>query len=57
MVVYVPPKWRHLMPAKPGSEVATPVSFIDLAPTVLSLAGAAQPKQMRGKPGETVSEK
>ena len=50
MVVYVPPKWRHLMPAKPGSEVATPVSFIDLAPTVLSLAGAAQPKQMRGKP-------
>ncbi|EQB29717.1 sulfatase-like hydrolase/transferase [Sphingobium ummariense] len=50
MVVYVPPKWRHLMPAAPGSEITTPVSFIDLAPTVLSLAGVAQPKQMRGMP-------
>ncbi|HWU03534.1 MAG TPA: sulfatase-like hydrolase/transferase [Novosphingobium sp.] len=50
MVVYVPPKWRHLMPAAPGSEVKTPVSFIDLAPTVLALAGAAQPAQMRGRP-------
>ncbi|MDO7835760.1 sulfatase-like hydrolase/transferase [Sphingobium sp. HBC34] len=50
MVVYVPPKWRHLMPAAPGSEITTPVSFIDLAPTVLSLAGAVQPPQMRGTP-------
>jgi arylsulfatase A-like enzyme len=50
MVVYVPPKWRHLMPAAPGSEVTTPVSFIDLAPTVLALAGATQPAQMRGTP-------
>lgn len=50
MVVYVPPKWRHLMPAAPGSEIATPVSFIDLAPTVLALAGATKPKQMRGTP-------
>lgn len=50
MVVYVPPKWRHLMPAAPGSEITTPVSFIDLAPTVLSIAGVPQPPQMRGKP-------
>jgi arylsulfatase A-like enzyme len=50
MVIYVPPKWRHLMPAAPGCEVKTPVSFIDLAPTVLALAGAAQPAQMRGTP-------
>ena len=50
MVVYVPPKWRHLMPQPPGTEIATPVSFIDLAPTVLALAGVAQPAQMRGKP-------
>lgn len=50
MVVYVPPKWRHLMPAAPGSEIRTPVSLIDLAPTILSLAGAKKPKQMRGTP-------
>ena len=50
MVVYVPPKWRHLMPAAPGSEIKTPVSFIDLAPTVLSLAGVTPPPQMRGTP-------
>ncbi len=50
MVVYVPPRWRDLMPAAPGSEINTPVSYIDLAPTVLALAGAAQPAQMRGRP-------
>lgn len=50
MVVYAPPKWRHLIPAAPGSEIETPVSFIDLAPTVLALAGVRQPPQMRGVP-------
>ncbi|AXB78018.1 sulfatase [Novosphingobium sp. P6W] len=50
MVVYVPPKWQHLMPGRPGSEITSPVSFIDLAPTVLALAGAKQPVQMTGKP-------
>lgn len=50
MVVYVPPRWRHLMPQAPGTEVATPVSFLDLAPTVLAIAGVAQPPQMRGTP-------
>lgn len=50
MVVYVPPKWQHLMPGRPGTEIKSPVSFIDLAPTVLALAGAAQPAQMTGKP-------
>nr|WP_314467119.1 sulfatase [uncultured Novosphingobium sp.] len=49
MVVYVPEKWQHLMPGRPGSEIASPVSFIDLAPTVLALAGTAQPAQMTGK--------
>jgi len=50
LVVHVPPKWRHLAPASPGSEIAAPVSFIDLAPTLLSIAGVPQPSQMRGKP-------
>ncbi|BBC74284.1 sulfatase [Altererythrobacter sp. B11] len=48
MVVRVPEKWRHWMPAGPGSEIAAPVSLIDLAPTLLSLAGISQPPQMRG---------
>lgn len=50
MVVYVPPKWQHLMPASPGTVIEDPVSFIDLAPTVLSIAGLRQPPQMRGRP-------
>ncbi|MCY1672935.1 sulfatase-like hydrolase/transferase [Novosphingobium sp. SL115] len=49
LVARVPAKWAHLSPAKAGSEVRSPVSFIDLAPTVLSLAGAAIPKVMQGK--------
>lgn len=49
MVVYVPPKWRHLMPQASGTEVVAPVTFIDLAPTVLALAGVAQPPQMEGR--------
>jgi arylsulfatase A-like enzyme len=50
MVVYVPPKWQHLMPGRPGTEITSPVSFIDLAPTVLAIAGAKQPPQMTGQP-------
>ena len=46
--VYVPPKWQHLCPVAPGSDVRTPVSFIDLAPTLLSLAGIRRPPQMQG---------
>ncbi|MFX4088655.1 sulfatase-like hydrolase/transferase [Sphingobium yanoikuyae] len=48
MVIHVPEKWRHLSPAAPGSEIAAPVTFIDLAPTVLSLAGIARPDHMQG---------
>lgn len=48
LVVHVPDKWRHLAPAAPGTEIASPVSFIDLAPTLLSLAGARKPATMQG---------
>lgn len=50
LVIHVPPKWRHWMPAPPGSEITSPVSFIDLAPTLLSIAQVPQPGHMPGKP-------
>lgn len=48
MIVRIPEKWRHLAPGAPGREVLAPVTFIDLAPTVLSLAGIAKPAHMQG---------
>jgi arylsulfatase A-like enzyme len=50
LVVYIPPKWRHLSPHAPGSVVASPVSHISLAPTVVALAGLSIPAQMAGPP-------
>ncbi len=43
LILYFPPKWRHLAPAAPGSRIPDPVSFVDFAPTVLSLAGVPIP--------------
>ncbi|MBM3861591.1 MAG: sulfatase, partial [Verrucomicrobia bacterium] len=49
LVVYYPPKWQHLAPAKPGSRIKDPVHFVDFAPTVLSLAGVKIPGYMQGR--------
>jgi hypothetical protein len=49
LIVYYPPKWRHLAPAPPGSRISEPVSFLDFAPTVLSLAGVKIPDYMQGR--------
>lgn len=49
LIVYYPPKWRHLAPAAPGSRLKEPVSFVDFAPTVLSLAGVEIPGYMQGR--------
>jgi uncharacterized sulfatase len=52
LVVYIPPKFRHLLPAdvtRPGSESTRLVSFVDFAPTLLSLAGVKPPEWMQGK--------
>ena len=49
LVVRLPKKWAHLSPVAAGGEVKAPVSFIDLPPTVLSLAGAPIPAVMQGK--------
>jgi uncharacterized sulfatase len=50
LIVYFPPKWQHLAPKdyKPGGLSDRLVSFIDLAPTVLSLAGINPPNWMQG---------
>ena len=38
LVVYVPEKWQHLFRHDRGSRSQTFIEFVDLAPTVLSLA-------------------
>lgn len=48
LIVYAPPKWQHLLPARPGEVITDPVSLIDLAPTVLAIAQVPQPPQMVG---------
>ena len=50
MVVYVPEKWKHLNPFKIGSRTSAFVDFVDLVPTVLSLAGIEIPKDADGTP-------
>jgi len=48
LIVYFPPKWRHLAPVAPGSRIHDPVSFLDFSATVLSLAGVKIPDYMQG---------
>ncbi len=49
LVIRVPEKYKHLMDVKAGSRDKRFVSFIDLAPTILSMAGVDVPKGMDGK--------
>jgi uncharacterized sulfatase len=51
-IVYFPPKWQHLAPKdyKAGGTSDRLISFVDLAPTVLSLAGVEPPEWMQGAP-------
>jgi len=50
MVVYFPDKWKHLAPKeyKAGGKSGRLVSFVDLAPTLLSIAGVQPPDWMQG---------
>ncbi len=49
LIVYIPEKYKSLYPDLPGNQVDQLVSFIDLAPTVIELAGAQPPKNMQGQ--------
>jgi uncharacterized sulfatase len=51
-LVYFPPKYQHLAPAgyKTNGTSGQLISFVDLAPTVLSLAGVKPPEVMQGIP-------
>jgi arylsulfatase A-like enzyme len=50
MVVYFPDKWKHLAPKEysAGGKSDRLVSFVDLAPTLLSIVGVQPPDWMQG---------
>ena len=50
LVVYFPEKWKHLAPKEyaAGGKSERMISFADLAPTVLSIAGIKPPEWMQG---------
>ena len=49
LIVSFPKKWQHLAPAESGTVNDRPVAFIDLPPTVFSLAGVEIPEQFQGR--------
>lgn len=49
LIVHFPKKFQHLAPAAPDSRLGELVNFVDLAPTVLSLAGVPLPSQFQGR--------
>jgi uncharacterized sulfatase len=50
MILYLPEKYKNLSRLKPGSVNDELVNFVDLAPTILSLAGLEIPDYMQGAP-------
>lgn len=48
LLVRFPPKYQAWAPGKAGTTCDRLVSFVDFAPTVLSLAGIAPPKHLQG---------
>ncbi|WP_276166113.1 sulfatase family protein [Zobellia alginiliquefaciens] len=59
MVVRIPEKYKDMVDLEVGSQTDRFVSFIDLAPTVLNLAGVEIPVQIDGVPflGKNIDEK
>jgi uncharacterized sulfatase len=52
VIVHFPEKWRQLAPPeyRPGGESFRLISFVDFAPTLLSLCGIEPPRHMQGRP-------
>jgi len=49
MIIRIPEKYKHLYPSTaPGEKVERLVSFVDLAPTLLSIIGTEAPDYMQG---------
>src|SRR5687767_5943168 len=48
LLIRFPQKWAHLAPAAPGASVDRLVTFVDFAPTLLSLADVNGPAHFQG---------
>jgi len=48
MVAYFPEKWKHLTGMESGTVSEVMVSFVDMGPTMLSIAGVEIPDYMQG---------
>lgn len=48
MMVHLPDKWKHLSSLPAGAVDGSLVSFVDLAPTLLSITGCEIPDRMQG---------
>ena len=49
-LIRIPKKYNYLFPAKnPGDKVTRLISFVDLAPTMLSICGIPLPEYLQGK--------
>jgi arylsulfatase A-like enzyme len=49
LLVRIPEKFKHLATGEPGTHTNRLVGFVDLAPTILSLAGIPIPEYMQGR--------
>ena len=49
MIIHVPEKWAHLAPSSLGKKTDEIISFVDLAPTLLSLTECPADPNMQGR--------
>ena len=50
LVLRLPNRWRSLLPQVPGSQVLSPVSLVDLMPSLALMAGIEAPDSIHGQP-------